>query len=111
MLYIPNTTDEIRLFVPCNGRHAQGSVTFKLWNTTDRQVEYSAEVETKQAGASYIVFYLPERAEAINGGEYEYRLIDDVGFLAVGVAKVVAKAVQHDEYERIKTYKQYGSKE
>lgn len=111
MLYIQSTTEEQRLFVPSNGRKAQGSVTFKLYNTTERQVEFSADVEVKEAGASYLMLTLPEGTEAPTAGEYEYRLIDDIGFLAVGVAKVVAPTAQANEYELIKTYKQYGSKE
>lgn len=111
MLYIQSTTIEQRLFVPSNGRKAQGTVTLKLYNTTERQVEYSADVEVKDAGASYLMLTLPEGWETPTAGEYEYRLIDDVGFLAVGVAKVVAPTTQADEYEQIKIYKQYGSKE
>lgn len=111
MLYIHSTTEEQRRFVPSNGRKAQGAVTFKLYNTTERQVEYSADVEVKEAGASYLMLTLPEVTEAPTAGEYEFRLIDDIGFLAVGVAKVVAPTAQANEYERIKTYKQYGSKE
>lgn len=111
MIYIQSTTIEQRLFVPSNGRKAQGAVTFKLYNTTERRVECSADVEVKEAGASYLMLTLPEGSETPTAGEYEYRLIDDVGFLAVGVAKVVAPTAQADEYEQIKIYKQYGRKE
>ena len=83
MIYLKNTTDLQRLYIPKDGRDAQGCVLLKAISIVN-QVEFSFYAAEENDFMHYH-HLLVELAENIPSGEYEYTLSDEDGVLSTGL--------------------------
>ena len=104
MIYLKKTTDLQRLYIPKDGRDAQGCVLLKAISTVN-QVEFSFYAAEENDFVHYH-HLLVELAENIPSGEYEYTLSDEVGVLSTGLL-VIGEIDSHVEYVIEKEYEQY----
>jgi hypothetical protein len=104
MIYLRHTTDLQRLYIPKDGRDANGGVFFKAISTVN-QVEFSFYAAEENDFVHYH-HLIVELAENIPSGEYEYTLSDEDGVLSTGLL-VIGEMDSQVEYVIEKEYEQY----
>lgn len=104
MIYLKNTTELQRMYVPKMGRTAMGDVTLQIKGTSSVS---EVIIESTEGNSSHLyhkmMIALPED---IIRGEYEYTLSDIVGELATGLL-VIGDFDNPMEYNKVTTYEQY----
>lgn len=103
MIYLKNTSTPQMVFIP-KGRETEGSLVFKLKNTTDLSVSVESKVIDLQSDL-FIQFSI-ELPVDFTTGEYEYDLIDDAGVVSTGLLVIEAES-NVSEYNKTIQYEQY----
>lgn len=104
MIYLKKTSDLQMMYVPKDGRDAQGDVSFNAFSTIN-QFGFSFDAAEENSSLLYHKV-LVELKEDIPCGEYEYTLSDEVGVLSTGLL-VVGDLDNPMEYNKETTYEQY----
>lgn len=104
MIYLRHTTDLQRLYIPKDGRDAQGCVLLKAISTVN-QFEFSFYAAEENDFVHYH-HLIVELAENIPSGEYEYTLSDEDGVLSTGLL-VIGDLEIPTEYNKEIAYEQY----
>lgn len=102
MLYLPNHT-HANILLPKVSAVASGT-TLRLRSTIDL-TEVDLEVEVVQTDAIWMT--LEVDIPQLQGGEYEYTLLNDGVAVSQGVAIVAMETIEIEAYEQEETYKQY----
>ena len=102
MLYLPNHT-LANIQVPKVSTTASGT-TLRLRSTIDL-TEVVLEVEVVQSDAIWMTIEVD--IPQLQGGEYEYTLLNDGVAVSNGVAIVAIETIEIEAYEQEETYKQY----
>lgn len=103
MIYLKNTSTPQVVFIP-KGRETEGSLVFKLKNTTDLSVSVNASVVDLQSEL-FIQFPVELPADT-NTGEYEYELTDDAGIVSTGLLVIEGESVVYEHNLSVQ-YEQY----
>ena len=104
MIYLKHTTDLQMMYVPKDGRDANGDVSFNAFCTIN-QFGFSFDAAEENSSLLYHKV-LVELKEDIPSGEYEYTLSDEVGVLSTGLL-VIGDLENPTEYNKEITYEQY----
>lgn len=104
MIYLQNITEEQPLFIPKEGRKAEGRLLFKAWSTINLS-GFVTEVTDLNTSVFYYRLSIT-LAETVPAGEYEYELSDGGGVLATGLL-VIGDLENPIEYNKVTEYEQY----
>lgn len=104
MVYLNHITDIQMMFIPKEGRDAQGTLFFKACNTINQFIfSFAAE----QEGFSLLYYkVLIQLKDNIPAGEYQYTLSDEAGDLSTGLL-VIGELDNSIEYYNETEYEQY----
>ena len=104
MIYLKHTTDLQMMYIPKDGRDANGDVVFEAFSTIN-QFGFSFDAAEEDTSLLYHKV-LVELKDDIPSGEYEYTLSDEVGVLSTGLL-VIGDLDKPMEYNKETTYEQY----
>ena len=104
MIYLKHTTDLQMMYIPKDGRDANGDVSFNAFSTIN-QFGFSFDAAEENSSLLYHKV-LVELKQDIPSGEYEYTLSDEVGVLSTGLL-VIGDLASPTEYNKEIVYEQY----
>ena len=107
MIYIDNSTTAQVVYVPASEKKVEGSLTFMLMSTVNRQEALSVSVTQEGQSDLYYKFKLT-LTNKMQEGEYEYILKQNNDILDCGLA-IVGSSSPKTEYNSVIQYEQYES--
>lgn len=113
MIYLDNTTEKQRIYIPVNGvRTGEGKLSLTLRNTVDR-TEYAPSVSMARKKSGIYVRLYVKLQEGMPDGSYEYALTVEGGKeISSGCMMLgVMSSNEMVQYHKTAEYIQYGAKQ